>query len=188
MKRYLLILSLCSSLLACRNDGQAIRIMCEDIHEHYPVATLQDIYKTCYQDFFGAEHLMTDTAAARIYLQTELSACSDEDLSAMPMYEPTGFRHRFMRVNLALVLQNELTQEELLHSFIVAAGKNNAQHANWQQEWQQIERIALQVNPDWADTALQDELHQAAELKAAVRHSEQFRSTYHPHYRIVRNQ
>jgi hypothetical protein len=33
---------------------------------------------------------------------------------------------------------------------------------------------------------LQKELRKAADLQAAVRHSDAFRNTYHPHYRIIR--
>lgn len=126
-----------SFLTACdyNNEDKAIRQMCEEIHEHYPMATLQDVYKTCYQDYFGAEHLMSDTAAARNYLSMELEACRNTDMSLMPKREQTGFRHRFTRVK-----------------------------------------------------ELQAELQEAAQNKQAVRHSEAFRNTYNPHYRIVRHQ
>jgi hypothetical protein len=50
-----------------------------------------------------------------------------------------------------------------------------------------IEAIALKVNPDWGDGALQNELREAAYGKYAVRHSDAFRETYNPHYRIVRS-
>ena len=165
----------------------AVREMCEDIQARYPAATLQDIYKTCYQDFFGAEHLMNDTAAARNYLHYELGQCAGSDMSAMPLREPTGFRHRFVRINLLNIAEGKLTEEELLRLFIDAAGKDNRYSDNWADEWQLIERIALQVNPAWRNDELQQALRQAAEQKAAVRHSEQFRNTYNPHYRIIKN-
>lgn len=165
---------------------EEVRQMCKEMIEHYPAATLQDIYKTCYQDFFGAEHLMRDTAAARQYLHSELDQCAEQDPSTMPLYEPTGFRHRFIRVNLLNIKEGNITEEQLLSLFIDAAGKDNALHSNWENEWKQIERIALEVYPAWQDAELQRELQHAAQLKAAVRHSEAFRNTYHPHYRIIR--
>ena len=174
-------------LLSCKNDDRAIRQMCVDIHERYPMATLQDIYKTCYQDFFGAEHLMSDTAAARKYIHYELEQCRDTDLGAMPKHEPTGFRHRFTRVNFSCIVDGELTEEQLLTMFIDAAGKDNAFSDDWATEWLKIEAIALKVNPDWGDGALQAELREAAYGKYAVRHSDEFRENYNPHYRIVRN-
>lgn len=171
---------------SCNNDEKTISQMCEELYKHYPVATLQDIYKTCYQDFFGAEHLMSNTAAARQYLHRELEECRDTDMTALPRKEPTGFRHRFTRINLACVVDGEITEEQLLALFIEAAGKDNTFGADWLSEWKQIERIALQVNPQWADPELQAKLLQAAQEKQAVRHSDAFRNTYNPHYRIVK--
>ena len=171
---------------SCKNDERAIREMCQYIHNQYPVATLQDIYKTCYQDFFGAEHLMNDTAAARYYIHQELEQCKDTDLSLMPRREPTGFRHRFVRINFSNIVEGELTEEQLVMMFIDAAGKDNAYSDDWFEEWKKIDKIALEVNPDWKDDELQSELMMAAEHKYAVRHSEAFRNNYNPHYRIIR--
>ena len=175
-------------IFSCESqENKAIRTMCQDIHSRYPLATLQDIYKTCYQDFFGAEHLMNDTAAARQYIHYELEQCRDTDLSLMPLREPTGFRHRFVRVNFLSITEDQLTEEELVMMFVDAAGKDNAFSNDWAAEWQKIMKIALKVNPKWADKKLQAELTEAAEKKQAVRHSEAFRKNYNPHYRIVRN-
>ena len=166
--------------------------MCEQMVAQYPEANLQDVYKTCYQDFFGAEHLMQDTAAARKYLRYELKELRNERVKelksegGMPMREPTGFRHRFERINLATVVNGEMSEDELLRLFIDAAGKDNAVHDRWAEEWTQIEAIALEVQPAWQDEELQALLHEAANNRQAVRHSENFRNTYKPHYRIIR--
>lgn len=173
-------------LMACNTDNKAIRQMCEEIHSQYPMATLQDIYKTCYQDYFGAEHLVSDTASVRFYLQKELEECHDTDMSLMPKREPTGFRHRYTRVNLSCVVDGELSVNQLLEMFLAAAGKDNAFGDDWSGEWKKIEDIALEVNPLWTDPELQAELQEAAHHKQAVRHSEAFRNMYHPHYRIVK--
>ena len=174
---------------ACHHQPQvpeeAVRTLCEYMVSTYPQATLQDVYKTCYQDFFGAEHLMQDTATARKDLLYELEQMANDEV-VMPMHEPTGFRHRFERINLALVRNGTMSEEALLQLFIEAAGKDNALHDNWQDEWAQIETIALQVQPAWQDEELQVVLQEAAHNNQAVRHSESFRNTYKPHYRIIR--
>lgn len=184
-KSALLYIAISLLFLSCNNEERAIRHFCEDLNRRYPAATLQDVYKTCFQDFFGAEHLMNDTAAARRYIHSELEQCGATDMSAMPKHEPTGFRHRFTRINLSCIVDSELTEEQLLSMFIAAAGKDNAYSDDWLSEWRLIEKTALEVNPGWADPQLQEELRQAAESKHAVRHSEAFRNTYNPHYRIV---
>ena len=190
----LLAIGCCGCRCGARLPEAAVRTMCEQIIAHYPEATLQDVYKTCYQDYFGAEHLMQDTAAARAYLHSELVACASTDMSAIPQREPTGFRHRFVRINLSVVTGGSadtgspaMTEEELLQLFIDAAGKNNAYSDNWADEWAGIETIALRANPGWQDVELQQALREAAQMNAAVRHSEAFRNAYNPHYRIVRN-
>lgn len=192
MKQFFLFVCAAVMLVACvtkkPNEEAAIRSMCEEIAKKYPQATLQDVYKTCFQDFFGAEHLLRDTAAAHQYLKAEIAATEAQDLSAMPVYEPTGFRHRFTRVNLSLVHSGEMSEDELFARFAEAAGTNNAFSDKWEEEWQTIETIALEVQPAWADSTLQNELRYAASVQSAVRHSEAFRQAYHPHYRIIVNQ
>lgn len=192
MKKIFLFVCAAVMLAACvtkkPNEEAAIRSMCEEIAKNYPQATLQDIYKTCFQDFFGAEHLLSDTAAAHQYLKAEIEATQAQDLSTMPVYEPTGFRHRFTRVNLSLVHSGEMSENELFARFVEAAGTNNAFSDNWAEEWAKVETIALEVQPAWADSALQAELRYAASIQSAVRHSEAFRQAYHPHYRIIVNQ
>ena len=183
------LILLCLSIAlfsSCHNEDKLIRQMCEDLHTRYPQATLQDIYKTCYQDYFGAEHLLTDTASARKYLRLELDECRETDMSAMPNEEPTGFRHRFSRINLSNVVNGKLTEQQLLTMFIEAAAKDNAYGDDWAGEWNKIVNIALQVNPSWRDPELMAELQEAAKANCAVRHSEAFRKAYNPHYRIVK--
>jgi hypothetical protein len=131
---------------------------------------------------------LSDTTAAHQYLKAEIEATQAQDLSAMPVYEPTGFRHRFMRANLSLVHSGEMSEDELFARFAEAAGTNNAFSDNWEEEWEKIEKIALEVQPAWADSTLQTELRYAASVQSPVRHSETFRQAYHPHYRIIVNQ
>ena len=194
MRRIIFIFLICFGAMLCAQNTlysvpqTAVRELCVEMLRLYPAATLQDIYKTCYQDFFGAEHLMRDTAAARQYLHSEIAQCTNQDLSAMPLREPTGFRHRFVRINIQNITNGSMTEEELLTLFIEAAGKGNAYHDNWEAEWSQIETIALEEHPAWQNEELQHELRHASQLKAAVRHSDAFRNSYNPHYRIIRNE
>ena len=175
------------TMAACSREERAIRQLCREMHRQYPAATLQDLYKSCYQDFFGAEHLVGDTAAARHYLHEELSGFRADSRTGIPEQEPTGFRHRFVRISLACVTEGKMTEEELLQRFVEAASHDNALTADWAEEWKRIERIAIQTVPAWKDSTLQAGLMQAAMQHSAVRHSDAYREAYRPHYRIVRN-
>ena len=195
MKKLFILILAALSLSACIQKQatsdvpeDAVRALCEDMVRTYPQATLQDLYKTCYQDFFGAEHMIRDTASVKRYLHYEIEQCATEDLTLMPAQEPTGFRHRFVRVNLRCILDGQMTEDELFEAFLDAANTSTPVHTDWQTEWSQIETIALQVHPAWVDTELQKTLHEAAQANCAVHHSDAFRNAYHPHYRIIKNQ
>ena len=135
---------------------------------------------------FVLPEVVADTAAARLYLHQELEECRSTDLQQMPEEEPTGFRHRFTRMNLSSVLEGELTEDRLLAMFVEASGNDNAFGDDWVGEWDKIANIALQVNPNWRDSELLQALHDAAKANRPVRHSEAFREAYNPHYRIVK--
>ena len=80
-----------------------------------------------------------------------------------------------------------MTQNELLEAFMAAANTSAPVRENWADEWAQVESIALQVHPAWADAELQALLREAAKTNSTVHHSEAFRQAYHPHYRIIPN-
>ena len=157
---------------SCDNEERDIRRMCEEISEKYPNATLQDVYKTCYQDFFGAEHLISDTTLARLQLRMEIEKCRDTDLSSMPEKEPTGYRHHFTRINLSMVTEGKMTESQLFDMFIDAASKNNNPDGDWAKEWE--------------SPKLQILLKKMAKENQPVHHSDAFKKAYNPHYRIVR--
>ena len=52
--------------------------------ETYPKSRLLDIYKSCFQDYMGAEHLVSDKQRVKSYLDEELQSTSLDDL--MPWY------------------------------------------------------------------------------------------------------
>ena len=53
----------------------------------YPKSRLLDIYKSCFQDYMGAEHLVSDKQMVKAYLDEELNTTSLDDL--MPWYQHT---------------------------------------------------------------------------------------------------
>jgi len=173
-------------------DQHRIHKMVHYVHDTYPAATLQDVYKTCFQDFWGAEHMTPDSAAAAQYLHYELEQAAQDSAMLMPEYEPCGWRHIYTRKSLACVLNADDPAEEeelLLQAFLCASDHKSTLPLHkpwvWKMEWRRIERIALKTVPEWQDTELEADLREAAALCAAVHHSPAFHDTYHPHYRIV---
>ena len=151
----------------------------------YPELRLQDIYKNFFQDYFGPEHLISDTAMAATYLRQEL----DTNIASTRIFvEPAGWEGRFYRVNLSAVKENKIPYSALLDAFA-----RSAEHAAkpplpvWCAQWDalmsHIDDLKLNL-PDYeADKSALQEILQSG--RYAVHHSEAFNTAYQPHYRIV---
>ena len=149
----------------------------------YPESTLQDVYKSFYQDHFGPGHMIADTASARQYLMYELSEMTD---NSPIYYEPTGSEGRFVRVYLSAVADSLITTDQLLDAFVRSANMVQQTEIDWATEWGQIEEAIMKnviiVNGFEADTAM---LREASRQHQAIHHSRAYNAAYHPHYRIV---
>ena len=179
------ILCLCLAFSSCKQDSHslAIREAIERQMVTYPESTLQDVYKSFYQDRFGPGHMISDTASARSYLMRELSEMSD---ASAVYYEPTGSEGRFVRVYLSTIADSLLTAEQLLDAFIQSANAVQAPQTEWASEWEGIVGVIRKYDLKVNDfEVLQPVLSEAAQNHQAVHHSQAYREAYHPHYRIV---
>ena len=184
MKKALLVLFLsCSFCLFGQSfDTLSIRAAIEHQLTAYPESTLQDIYKSFYQDRFGPGHMNSDTASARNYLMRELSEMSE---ASAVYYEPTGNEGRFVRVYLSAVADGLITTDQLLDAFVRSANMVKELETDWEAEWKAvvgtITKYGIQVQ-GFEDASLLDE---ASRDRQAVHHSRAYNAAYHPHYRIV---
>ena len=178
-----IILCLCVIFSSCKQDSHslAIREAIERQMATYPESTLQDIYKSFYQDRFGPGHMITDTASVRQYLLKELS---ENDVASTVRFEPTGSEGRFVRVYLSAIADSLITADQLLDAFVRSANMVKAE-TDWEAEWKAIVGIitkyCIQVN-GLEDATL---LNEASRERQAVHHSRAYNAAYHPHYRIV---
>ena len=185
MRTRLTILCFAALLIAaCSRPSDVRRALTKQL-ETYPASTVQDVYKTFYQDRFGAEHMIRDTAAVRRYLSYELEVAASDSIPN-PYYEPTGAEGRFVRVFLRGVNEGLITEEELLDAFLKSAKPTAQPEQTWAEQWAQIlacldKNQLEQLDPD----SVLPELQTAAETERAVHHSNSYRQAYHPHYRIV---
>ncbi|MBR3491985.1 MAG: hypothetical protein IKH44_06790 [Bacteroidales bacterium] len=185
MKKALIVLFLsCSlALFGQHFDTLSIRTAIERQMAAYPKSTLQDIYKSFYQDCFGPGHMITDTASARSYLMRELSEMSE--VSAI-YYEPTGSEGRFVRVYLSAIADSLITVEQLLDAFVRSANTDKGADVDWEAEWNCIVGVIAKhgiiLNGFDKDVAM---LNEASRNHRAVHHSRAYNEAYHPHYRIV---
>ncbi len=185
IKNLLLILALvCSfSLFGQPIDTLAMRSAIERQMATYPESTLQDIYKTFYQEHFGPGHIISDTASARRYLMRELSEVGK---TQSPYYEPTGSQGDYVRVYLSAVSDSLITAEQLLDAFVRSANSRQEPTVSWLEKWEAIVSIIqankMEIEGFETDLPL---LNEAARNSQAVHHSRRYNEAYHPHYRIV---
>ena len=79
-----LIMSIVISAQESGEDLLSIEGLVNRQMQNYPNSRLLDIYKSCFQDYMGAEHLLSDRQRVKAYLDEELNTTSLDDL--MPWY------------------------------------------------------------------------------------------------------
>lgn len=185
MRKILLILTIACpfNLFGQSIDTVAMRSAIERQLVTYPKSTLQDIYKSFYQEHFGPGHIISDTATARRYLMLELSEMGK---TASPYFEPTGSQGDYVRVYLSAIADSLITAEQLLDAFVRSANSRQEPAVSWMEKWETIISIiqANKIELEGFETDL-PLLTEAARNNQAVHHSSRYNEAYHPHYRIV---
>ena len=179
----ILALACSFSLFGQSIDTLAVRSAIERQIVAYPESTLQDIYKSFYQEHFGPGHIISDTASARRYLMKELSEMGK---TTSPYFEPTGSQGDYVRVYLSAIADGLITAEQLLDALVRSANSWQEPSVNWMEKWGAIVSVIqankMEIEGFETDLPL---LTEAAQNNQAVHHSRRYNEAYHPHYRIV---
>ena len=153
----------------------------------YPKSRLLDIYKSCFQDYMGAEHLVTDRGRVKAYLDEELNTTTLDNL--MPWYyEPCGIEGKYVRVSIRVVKEGIITEDLLLDAFVRSSGPEQRPSVeSWRVRWKEImdtiDQMNLNLQNYREDKQFIDSILSVG--KYAISHSPEYREAYHPHYRIV---
>ena len=155
--------------------------------ETYPQSRLLDIYKSCFQDYMGAEHLVTDRQQVKAYLDEELNSTTLEDLLPW-LYEPCGVEGNYVRVSIRTIKEGIISADFLLDAFIRSANLGNRPSVDsWRYRWHAILEVIDTMNLNYPNYKV-DKLFIDSILsvgKYAISHSPEYREAYHPHYKIV---
>lgn len=185
MKKKLLIFSLL--LLHINAMAQSIEEFLNRQMTAYPESHLLDIYKSCFQDYMGAEHLVLDSERARAYLMKELETVNLNELQPW-YYEYCGVDGQYVRVSLRGVLENRITTDALLDAFIRSANaRKRPSVGRLAHRWHKIIDAIEDMNLDLPDYEREKLFFDSiiAKGKYATSHSEAYRKAYNLHYRIV---
>ena len=185
MKRYLCLISVLVSALTLH--AQDIQGFVNSQLQTYPKSRLLDLYKSCFQDFMGAEHLVSDRQRVKAYLDEEMNTTTLDEL--MPwLYEPCGVDSSYYRVSIRTVKEGFITEDLLLDAFVRSANSADRPTVGaWSKRWQEIIGTIDQMNlnlPHYdVDRQFIDSILSVG--KYAISHSPEYRIAYRPHYRIV---
>ena len=190
MRRFLFTSMLLAVVLVASAQGHCALQECvssavERMLADYPNSTLQDIYKSFFQDRFGPGHIVADTAKAIAYLKNELSGFES---STPHYYEPTGACGNYYRVSLAAVTDGRIPFELYSSAFLRSVKEvQPTDIEEWKEEWKEIEHIIAGMGlrlPDYGNDAKAIEA-MLSEGHYAVHHSKLYNKSYRPHYRII---
>ena len=182
-----LIMSIVISAQESGEDQFSIEGFANRQMQNYPKSRLLDIYKSCFQDYMGAEHLLSDRQRVKAYLDEEMNTTSLDDL--MPWYyEPCGIDSSYYRVSIKTIKEGFITEDQLLDAFIRSANSETRPSVeSWSNRWHMIigtiDRMKLDMPNYQEDKQLIDSVLSVG--KYAISHSPDYREAYHPHYRIV---
>ena len=180
-----LFLILTKTAGCCPSSVDKIKAAVERQLSDYPKSTLQDLYKSFFQDRFGPGHIVSDTSAAGNYLRHELN--NSEDFYER-YYEPTGYENNYYRVNLSVIKENKISYQKYFDAFLRSVEKIDLDAiSEWKEEWSRIEEVIISMNLDLEN--FEEDLEMIDSVleqgKYAVHHSEIYNSEYQPHYRII---
>ena len=182
-----LIMSIVISAQESGEDQLSIEGFVNRQMQNYPKSRLLDIYKSCFQDYMGAEHLVSDRQRVKAYLDEEMNTTSLDDL--MPWYyEPCGIDSSYYRVSIKTIKGGVITEDQILDAFIRSANSETRPSVeSWSNRWHMIigtiDRMKLDMPNYQEDKQLIDSVLSVG--KYAISHSPDYREVYHPHYRIV---
>ncbi|MDE7160083.1 MAG: hypothetical protein K2O24_04480 [Muribaculaceae bacterium] len=152
---------------------------------NYPASQYRDVYKNFMQDFFGPGHIIADTAASGSYLRLELG---EDGPFEGPLYEKTGYKGNFYRVNLSLVKEGIVPYETFFTTFVRSAqAVTPPDGKDWMATWSVIDSVikakGLHFPDEFADREALAE--QFGRGDYVVHHSRRFNDSVRFHYRII---
>ena len=163
-----------------------LTILIEQIKNH-PNQTLQDVYKSCYQDEYGPGHLIANESSAIKSLYSEINSI-EKDYDPITLFEQTGLKGNYLRVDLTLIRDGKIPFFVLFRALVFSA-KIGGQKTdeNWDKIWSEI--VEAIKKSDLKFENFEKDLEELDKISKSddkvVHHSEMYENTYHPHYRII---
>lgn len=148
----------------------------------HPLSEEADLFKFAYQFAYGPEHLIEDFDKAHAVFAEEYEKLSPR--RDLPLYEEVS--DDYLRVNLAAWKAKEWDDFELFELFLRSAEPKKDGEKVFTDAIGEISRLILakELPFEWKKWLVYLAEHTQGEIQP-VHHSEAYRQSYDPHYRLV---
>lgn len=147
----------------------------------YPGMTPRDAVKLLYQRSFGGGHLIRNEAACLEYLHREYAATPQTDA---PLLEDIG--NGMVRVSLCALDAHGYTPAQLGQDFIRSAAAVTGSTEAFEKDLVLLAELTRAGKMPFSSAELEEYLAQYTKAGyPAVSHSETYRNTYRPAYRVL---
>ena len=165
-------------------EGQALqRILLRHV-QRYPGLRPQDLYKLLYQAAMGCEHAVQDVAEARTWLEREVRRLHEGPQE--PTVDPIAPDGRIVRINVRPYLAKRGDLDRLFAAFIQTAAEFTGSLDVLQRYLSHTEEMEVAGELPFSSNTLKGFFaKREAEGFPAVHHSDAYRRSYRPAYRVV---
>ena len=165
------------------SEGAFSRVVAFHV-ERYPAMEIQDLYKLTFQAAMGSEHAVPDHESARQWLTREMSGLAANP--GEPLTEPLSPDGALVRVNLRALAEHGLESSTVLAAFLTTAQDFRGSQVRLKSYWNELEIMAADGSIPFEEKDLRTYFAvREHEGFPAVRHSETYRDSYEPAYRVV---
>lgn len=148
-----------------------------------PAIELQDVFKFLYQSCFGCEHLVKNSPMIAERIREEMQKADEDDLPDVEMLEGD-----YCRVHLKVMKKSGvmLTPEMLAILFAKSAKKEPEGDKRLKEKLDDLMTFAREGLIPFSETEVDGAIAKwRANDFCPVHHSENFRNTHHPAYRVI---
>ncbi|HOD17048.1 MAG TPA: hypothetical protein PKJ14_00145 [Candidatus Cloacimonadota bacterium] len=148
---------------------------------YHPQADLTDYYKLFFQAYYRQGHFIKDQLNANKMLFFELKGMKDD---YFPLLQDISNGKGIYRVSLSVIKKRILTIDAYLALFL---GDEILipEWDDWTKIWQHIITLLKENFKTFNNRQQIEACQQMIEQKSIISHSELFRLTYKPHYRVM---
>ncbi|MBQ5323488.1 MAG: hypothetical protein J6J07_08635 [Oscillospiraceae bacterium] len=145
--------------------------------EKYPLMKPVDAIKLCYQSTFGCGHLVKNEEKALSVLKAEIAETKENP--GAQIFEPIG--GGYVRIDLHKAKAVEIAEEKICEVFIKSA--NSGEKTEFEPKIEILKKLSEEGRTPFPEKELLEYL--SGYSGEMVRHSERYKTEYHPAYRVI---